>query len=94
MTETPERRLPLEGASNFRDLGGYETADGRRVRWRKVFRSGAMDRLSDADLALLSDLGLRTICDLRHPEEQAAPSHAIGDGSAGDDTQSADPPLT
>ncbi|CAN0386917.1 unnamed protein product, partial [Laminaria digitata] len=72
MTETPERRLPLEGASNFRDLGGYVTADGRRVRWRKVFRSGAMDRLSDADLALLSDLGLRTICDLRHPEEQAA----------------------
>ncbi|MEK9946471.1 MAG: tyrosine-protein phosphatase [Alphaproteobacteria bacterium] len=71
MTQTPERRLPLEGASNFRDLGGYETEDGRRVRWRKVFRSGAMDRLSDADLALLSEIGLRTICDLRHPEEQA-----------------------
>jgi len=71
MTQTPERRLPLEGASNFRDLGGYKTEDGRSVRWRKVYRSGAMDRLSDADLALLHDLGLRTICDLRHPEEQA-----------------------
>ena len=70
MTQAPERRLPLEGASNFRDLGGYETEDGRTVRWRKVFRSGAMDRLSDGDLTQLHELGLRTICDLRHSEEQ------------------------
>lgn len=71
MTETPERRLPLEGASNFRDLGGYETEDGRRVRWRKVFRSGALDRLTDADLAALDDLGLKSIVDLRHADELA-----------------------
>ncbi len=66
------RRLPLEGASNFRDLGGYQASDGRQVRWGKVFRSGALDRLTDGDLAALSALGLRTICDLRHPEEQTA----------------------
>ncbi|MDA0369451.1 MAG: tyrosine-protein phosphatase [Proteobacteria bacterium] len=72
MTSNPERRLPLQGASNFRDLGGYATDDGRHVRWRKVFRSGALDRLTDEDLAALSEMGLRTICDLRHPEEQAA----------------------
>ena len=71
MNESPERRLPLQGASNFRDLGGYETDDGRRVRWRKVFRSGALDRLTDADLAALREIGLRTICDLRHEEEQS-----------------------
>ena len=83
MTQTPERRLPLEGASNFRDLGGYKTEDGRTVQWRKVFRSGAMDRLSDADLALLHDLGLRTICDLRHPEEQAIhPTRLVADAPA------------
>lgn len=70
MADTPERRLPLEGASNFRDLGGYETEDGRRVRWRKVFRSGALDRLTEADLAALQAIGLRTICDLRHEDEQ------------------------
>jgi len=67
-----QRRLPLEGASNFRDLGGYQASDGRQVRWGKVFRSGALDRLTDGDLAALSALGLRTICDLRHPEEQTA----------------------
>ncbi len=61
MTQTPERRLPLEGASNFRDLGGYETEDGRRVRWRKVFRSGAMDRLSDADPTRLAPQAPATI---------------------------------
>jgi protein-tyrosine phosphatase len=66
------RRLPLEGASNFRDLGGYQASDGRQVRWGKVYRSGALDRLTDGDLAALSALGLRTICDLRHPEEQTA----------------------
>lgn len=67
-----QRRLPLEGASNFRDLGGYQASDGRQVRWGKVYRSGALDRLTDGDLAALSALGLRTICDLRHPEEQTA----------------------
>ncbi|MCG8503719.1 MAG: tyrosine-protein phosphatase, partial [Sphingomonadales bacterium] len=36
----PDRRLPFEGTANFRDLGGYEAADGRAVQWRRVFRSG------------------------------------------------------
>ncbi|MEQ8248267.1 MAG: tyrosine-protein phosphatase [Alphaproteobacteria bacterium] len=71
-TGTNQRQVPLEGASNFRDLGGYRTDEGRQVRWGKVFRSGALDRLTDGDLATLSALGLRTICDLRHPEEQSA----------------------
>ena len=31
-----QRRIPLEGCLNFRDLGGYPTADGRAVRWRQV----------------------------------------------------------
>ena len=66
------RRIALRGAGNFRDLGGYATEDGRRVRWRKVFRSGALDKLTDEDLAVLGDLGLRTICDLRHDTERRA----------------------
>ena len=36
---TAERRVPLEGAVNFRDIGGYKTGDGREVKWGKVFRS-------------------------------------------------------
>ncbi|MGQ0530887.1 MAG: tyrosine-protein phosphatase, partial [Panacagrimonas sp.] len=66
-----ERLLPLEGASNFRDLGGYPAADGKTVRWGQLYRSGAMAKLSDGDYEYLSALGIRVLCDLRTPEERA-----------------------
>ncbi|WP_295688177.1 tyrosine-protein phosphatase [uncultured Nevskia sp.] len=73
------RRLPLSGAVNFRDLGGYETADGRRLRWGRVFRSDSLAELGEADLALLQSLGLRTVCDLRgEPEREHKPNRALG----------------
>jgi protein-tyrosine phosphatase len=28
-----ERVVPMEGAANFRDLGGYKGLDGRHIRW-------------------------------------------------------------
>ena len=72
MAQTSEenRLLPLAGGCNFRDMGGYATLDGRRVKWRSLFRSGAMDRLSDADFVELGDIGLRAICDFRSREER------------------------
>jgi protein-tyrosine phosphatase len=69
------RVVPLQGGTNFRDLGGYRTADGGRVRWGLVFRSGALHRLTPADLAALGRLGLRVVYDLRGDEERdRAPS--------------------
>ena len=62
------RLLPLEGGRNFRDLGGYPTLDGRRVRWGRVFRSGMMANLTDADYDYLSALGIRVVCDFRSNE--------------------------
>lgn len=64
------RRDPgLAGPSNFRDLGGYRTGDGRTVRWRTLFRSDAL-RFTDADVTIVRDtLGLRTAIDLRTPFE-------------------------
>src|SRR5512145_712402 len=64
------RLLPLEGGRNFRDLGGYATRDGRRVRWGRVYRSGVMSYLTDADRTRLDALGLRTLCDFRAPGER------------------------
>lgn len=64
-----ERHLPLAGASNFRDLGGYQSADGRRIRWGQVYRTGSLADLTRTDLALFSDLGIRMVCDLRRPHE-------------------------
>ena len=65
----PQRFVKLDGAANFRDLGGYKTIDGRSVKWGVVYRSEALGRLSEKDLAHLSELGLRLICDLRTPGE-------------------------
>lgn len=60
-----ERDPGLLGPSNFRDLGGYRTADGRLVRWRHVFRSDAL-RLTEDDVAVMRDqLSIRTVVDLR-----------------------------
>ena len=64
-----ERRIALEGTPNFRDLGGYETADGRHVRWGQVFRSGALVDLTPADLATVDALGIQLVCDLRSDSE-------------------------
>ena len=65
----PERQIKLERQDNFRDLGGYKTADGRIVRWGQVYRSGQLNRLSDSDVSKLKDLKIRTAIDLRSMEE-------------------------
>ena len=69
-----QRHVVLEGAPNFRDLGGYATADGRRVRWGQFYRSDDLAALTDADLEKVSGLGLKLVCDFRsQTEKQAEP---------------------
>jgi protein-tyrosine phosphatase len=63
--------VPLLGASNVRDLGGWP-ADGGRVRFGCVFRGAALSALTQADAAILAGLGVRTVCDLRGVAECAA----------------------
>jgi protein-tyrosine phosphatase len=65
----PDRSIELAGASNFRDLGGYETADGRSVRWRQLFRSDSLDAIGADDLDALQRLGLSSVIDLRSTPE-------------------------
>lgn len=67
---TALRLLPLEGGRNFRDLGGYETEDGRTVKWGALYRSGVMHQLTDADYDYLSSLGIRVVCDFRASSER------------------------
>lgn len=72
------RQLPLTSIPNLRDIGGYRTHDGQRVRWGKLFRSGNLANASDADLAKLDALGLRYVCDLRTDDEaQQAPDRLL-----------------
>jgi protein-tyrosine phosphatase len=75
------RRLPLEGARNFRDLGGYRTSDGHYVRWGLVYRSNHLVNLTAKDSDYLNRLGIRLVCDVRSDGERArAPDHWTGDG--------------
>lgn len=71
-TLVPERKLGMQGTPNFRDFGGYRTADGRRVKWGYLFRSGQLSNLSDRDIDLLASLNLDIVCDFRRVEEQAS----------------------
>ena len=61
--------MELEGAVNFRDLGGHETSDKRRVKPRKLFRCGHLANLSVRDQAILEGLDLGLICDFRSDRE-------------------------
>jgi protein-tyrosine phosphatase len=73
MLAAMRRVIDLEGCLNFRDLGGYPTADGRRVGWRLVYRSDALHRLTAGDVARMrDDLGIRTVIDLRSSAELRA----------------------
>jgi len=62
--------LPLEGGFNLRDMGGYATGDGRVVKRGTLFRSGVMSLLTEADERHLVNLGIATVCDLRHSGER------------------------
>lgn len=72
MASAPARCFDLAGGCNFRDLGGYATRDGGRVRTGILFRSGVLTYLTAQDHAALAPLGIRTIVDLRRDDEIAA----------------------
>jgi protein-tyrosine phosphatase len=63
--QVPTLPIALEGALNFRDLGGHATDDGHTVRRWEVFRSGSLSALADVDLAALGQLEIRTVIDFR-----------------------------
>jgi protein-tyrosine phosphatase len=79
-----ERTLPLGSGVNFRDLGGYAAAGGRRTRWGRVFRAGSLADLSDDDVAYLGQLGLARSCDLRSTQEATDHPDRLPPGALGD----------
>ncbi|ONH60631.1 protein-tyrosine-phosphatase [Frankia sp. CcI49] len=76
--ESDRRGLELPGAVNLRDVGGYRTTDGRRVRWRTLLRCGAMHALTDTARARFAQFGLRSVVDLREAGERAQEPDALG----------------
>ncbi|MDV6273905.1 tyrosine-protein phosphatase [Rhodococcus erythropolis] len=78
---TADRSLHLAGASNARDIGGYLTEDGHTVRWGKVFRSNALDKLTPTDLSSLSERGVESVDDFRTVVERTLSQDRIPDGA-------------
>jgi protein-tyrosine phosphatase len=77
-----KRHPPLESGCNFRDFGGYDTRDGRRVRWGRLYRSGTLTQLSEPDRAAITALAIRAVCDLRRLDErQRHPDPEFGDAT-------------
>jgi protein-tyrosine phosphatase len=66
----PLRHFNLQGASNFRDLGGYVTRDGRSLRWRQVFRSNHLGNLTPSDVEIVRALGVKSAFDFRGVDER------------------------
>ena len=71
-----QRHIPLKGASNFRDLGGYAGHEGRTVKWRKIFRSDHLAALEETDLSKLQNLAVCRSFDFRGIQESQAQSYA------------------
>ncbi len=71
MSDPLARHLNLQGASNFRDLGGYPTRDGRTTRWRQLFRSNHLGQLTSGDVEIVRGLGVRRAFDFRGVDERS-----------------------
>jgi protein-tyrosine phosphatase len=76
-----ERKLALTGAVNFRDIGGYRSADGRTLTWGAVLRSDSLAELTEADQATVRALALRSLFDLRHESERIERPNRLGAGA-------------
>ena len=75
-----QRVLPLPGAFNVRDIGGYRNNNGQLVRWQQVYRAGTLSYLSEKGLAQLQQWGIRLVCDLRTTHEATTMPAPLPDG--------------
>lgn len=81
MESTIERRIALQGSTNFRDIGGYATRSGATTRWKRLYRSDALARLTDDDIMVLTPLQMATLIDLRSAQEleTSGPSRLVSE---------------
>lgn len=75
------RAVPVAGATNFRQLGGYETRQGTHVKWNKIFRSGEISKLTNDDMALLKAKHISHVVDFRGNDEVAKAKDRLPEGA-------------
>ena len=64
------QRLKLQKLNNTRDLGGFPVADGRRIKYCKLIRSGRLYKLPKLTRSYLENVGVTTIIDMRIERER------------------------
>ncbi|MFT3932915.1 MAG: tyrosine-protein phosphatase [Chitinophagaceae bacterium] len=69
VADSSKREVKLQGVVNFRDIGGYETKDGRHVKWGKIYRSADLSRITPGGIDTLQKLRITYIADFRGPAE-------------------------
>ena len=74
-TEPNLRHIELDGQSNLRDIGGYKTIDNQSSKWKTVYRSGELPRLSDKDITKLDALDIATVVNFLTNDEINARGH-------------------
>ena len=77
----PGRRINIPSVPNLRDIGGYATANGGRVRLAQLYRSTELDRLGSEDLEAFAALSIRTVFDLRTAIERKAAPDVVPEGT-------------
>ena len=75
------REIPLEGAVNFRDLGGYVTTEYRRTKTGIIYRAAELSKLTDADMEELKRRKIYTVIDFRGEEEAKAAPDRLPEGA-------------
>ena len=65
------RKIFLDGTHNTRELGGYKTTDGKKVKWGVLYRSDKLSDLSTDDQEYLSSLGIKNVIDFRSSNEKS-----------------------
>ena len=78
VADLPMRVLTVEGAANIRDVGGWETLDGKKIAYGKLYRGGMLNghnggpKLTMEGIYTMSErLGIRLELDLRSSSDNS-----------------------
>jgi protein-tyrosine phosphatase len=77
----PGRRIDIPSLPNLRDIGGYATATGGRVRTGQLYRSTELNHLHGEELDRFAELGIRVVFDMRTAAERAAEPDVVPEGT-------------
>ena len=82
LADSTSRLVHMQGAANFRDVGGYRTEDNRTVVRNRIFRSAEISKLTDKDLDLFSQKRIHSVIDFRGKRESAGAPDRLPAGTA------------